>query len=130
MKKIKIVGLGCMAALVLCGCQKPKETVESQSETPAIGTTEGAQETTPATAPEAPDTLAITEGKLTWKDTGAEGYRIYKGSSRLADDFTAVDFRVPADDLLFNLPAEVRVPPAADLPSGATPLITKSERER
>ena len=91
MKKIKIVGLGCMAALVLCGCQKPKETVESQSETPAIGTTEGAQETTPATAPEAPDTLAITEGKLTWKDTGAEGYRIYKGSSRLADDFTAVE---------------------------------------
>lgn len=46
------------------------------------------------------------------------------------DDFTAVDFRVPADDLLFDLPAEVRVPPAADLPSGATPLITKSERER
>ena len=46
------------------------------------------------------------------------------------DDFTAVDFRVPEDDLLFDLPAEVRVPPAADLPSGATPLITKSERER
>ena len=48
----------------------------------------------------------------------------------LDDDFTAVDFRVSADELLFDLPAEVRVPPAADLPSDATPLMTKSERER
>ena len=126
MKKIKIVGLGCMAALVLCGCQKPKETVESQSETPAIGTTEGAQETTPATAPEAPDTLAITEGKLTWKDTGAEGYRIYKGSSRLADDFTAVEGALLTDTSYALEPSDYSYYKVAAINGGVESELTEA----
>lgn len=93
MKRVRILG-ACMAlvAVLLCsGCGKEQTEGESSMET----TTETAVETTTvAEVPDTPKNLAIEAAEdgalLTWEAVEAEGYVIYKGSSRLSDDFTAV----------------------------------------
>ena len=88
MKHVKMVGLCVgMAVLMLCGgCN------QSVEETTTL-TTESVSEEE-AKVPETPKKLEVTAGEtgvlLSWEGVEAEGYRVYRGSSRFSNDFTEI----------------------------------------